>query len=48
MEKRKEHLGYILRETVIVVVGVLIAVSINNYKEKFDNEQYIEKTLLAT
>jgi hypothetical protein len=26
---------------------VLIAVSINNYKEKSDNEAYIKKTLLA-
>lgn len=25
---------------------VLIAVSINNYKEKRDNEAYLEKTLL--
>jgi len=38
---------YFLQEIAIVVVGVLIAVSINNYKESIDNENYIEKALLA-
>ena len=38
---------YFFQEITIVVIGVLIAVSIGNYKEKLDNEQYIKKTLLA-
>jgi hypothetical protein len=32
--KNRTGIGYILREVTIVVVGVLIAVSIGNYKEK--------------
>jgi len=36
-----------LKEVAIVVIGVLIAVSIGNYKESLDNQSYIEKTLLA-
>lgn len=35
------------KEITIVVIGVLIAVSIGNYKEKLDNEKYLKKTLLA-
>lgn len=46
MEK-KSRIIYILQEVAIVVTGVLIAVSIGNYKENFDNEKYVEKTLLA-
>lgn len=46
MEK-KNRIVYVLQEISIVVVGVLIAVSIGNYKEKLDNENYIKKTLLA-
>lgn len=34
-------------EVSIVVIGVLIAVSIGNYKESEDNAQYLEKTLIA-
>lgn len=45
--KNKSRLIYLLQEIAIVVVGVLIAVSINNYKERIDNEEYIGKTLLA-
>lgn len=45
--KNNNRLIYLLQEIVIVVIGVLIAVSINNYKEKSDNEAYIKKTLLA-
>ena len=45
--KTTSRIGYFLQEIAIVVVGVLIAVSINNYKEKVDNEKYIEKTLSA-
>lgn len=29
------------------MIGVLIAVSIGNFKERVDNKKYIEKTLLA-
>tara|TARA_R110001592_G_scaffold363155_2_gene680827 strand:- start:14696 stop:15271 length:576 start_codon:yes stop_codon:yes gene_type:complete len=46
MEKSKGIL-YFLREVSIVVIGVLIAVSIGNYKESQDNAQYLEKTLIA-
>jgi len=45
--KKSNRLVYFLTEITIVVIGVLIAVSIGNYKEKVDNETYIEKTLLA-
>ena len=45
--KKTSRLAYILQEILIVVVGVLIAVSIGNYKEQADNEKYIEKTLTA-
>lgn len=45
--KKENQFVYFLREITIVVIGVLIAVSIGNYKEKIDNETYIEKTLLA-
>lgn len=45
--KSNNRLVYFLQEIGIVVIGVLIAVSINNYKEKQDNEAYLEKTLLA-
>lgn len=45
--KQNRGILYFLQEIAIVVIGVLIAVSIGNYKEKVDNEKYIEKTLLA-
>lgn len=45
--KKTSRIAYILQEILIVVVGVLIAVSIGNYKEQADNEKYIEKTLTA-
>lgn len=45
--KNTNRFVYFLQEIAIVVIGVLIAVSINNYKENTDNEQYIKKTLLA-
>lgn len=45
--KEKSRLIYILQEVAIVVIGVLIAVSIGNYKERLNNEDYIEKTLQA-
>jgi hypothetical protein len=46
MKKGSPILDY-FKEITIVVIGVLIAVSIGNYKERVDNEKYIEKTLLA-
>jgi hypothetical protein len=45
--KKRSGILYFLQETSIVVFGVLIAVSIGNYKENVDNENYIEKTLSA-
>lgn len=45
--KNRSRIGYILQEITIVVVGVLIAVSIGNYKDRKDNRRYIRKTLLA-
>ncbi len=45
--KNKNQIVYFLQEIAIVVVGVLIAVSIGNYKEKMDNKKYIQKTLSA-
>lgn len=46
MKKRNALLDY-LKEISIVIIGVLIAVSIGNYKESVDNQTYVEKTLLA-
>jgi len=45
--KKTRHILDFLKEISIVVIGVLIAVSIGNYKENEDNERYVEKTLLA-
>jgi hypothetical protein len=45
--KNRNRVAYFLQEIAIVVIGVVIAVSIGNYKERKDNERYIEKTLLA-
>ncbi|HKL40332.1 MAG TPA: hypothetical protein VJ894_06620 [Cryomorphaceae bacterium] len=47
MEKKRKGPVNFLKEVAIVVIGVLIAVSIGNYKESLDNQSYIEKTLLA-
>lgn len=46
MKIRSQILDYI-KEITIVVIGVLIAVSIGNYKERLDNEKYLKKTLGA-
>lgn len=43
----KNRILSFLQEISIVVIGILIAVSIGNYKENADNKKYIEKTLLA-
>lgn len=45
--KKKSRFPYFLQEITIVVIGVLIAVSIGNYKENLDNKRYINKTLSA-
>jgi len=45
--KKRSRILYFLQEISIVVIGVVIAVSIGNYKENANNERYIEKTLLA-
>ena len=45
--QKKNRIGYFLQEITIVVIGVLIAVSVGNYKERVDNKKYIAKTLLA-
>jgi hypothetical protein len=48
MKKRiPSRFVYFLQEIAIVVLGVLIAVSISNYKEKAENADYVAKTLLA-
>ena len=46
MKKSNGILNY-LKEITIVVIGVLNAVFISNYKDSVDNKNYIEKTLLA-
>lgn len=38
---------YFLQETAIVVIGVLIAFSINRFSENLANERYLEKTFQA-
>jgi len=45
--KKTKRIQYFIQEISIVVIGVVIAVSIGNYKENEENERYIEKTLLA-
>lgn len=46
MKKTNPFLAF-LREITIVVIGVVIAVSLGNYKEKLDNKKYVQKTMLA-
>lgn len=45
--KIENRLGYFIQEIVIVAIGVAIAVSIGDFKEYLDNQDYIEKTLTA-
>jgi hypothetical protein len=45
--KNQSKILYFLQEVAIVVTGVLIAVAIGSYKEKSENEHYLEQTLLA-
>jgi DNA gyrase/topoisomerase IV subunit A len=46
MKKKRQILSY-LREITIVVIGIIIAVSIGNYKDRLDNKAYLNKTLKA-
>lgn len=46
MKKRKSVVSF-FKEIAIVVIGVLIAISLNNIKENSDNKNYIQKTMLA-
>jgi hypothetical protein len=48
MNKGKFQVGSYIKEITIVVIGVLIAVAINNLKERIDNQAYIKKTLIST
>lgn len=43
--KRPNRFRYLLQEIFIVVIGVLIAISLNNLKESISNNNYVEKTL---
>ena len=45
-KKTNRYLGF-LKEIAIIVIGVLIAVSINKIKENADDNKYISKTLAA-
>ena len=47
MKMNNSQIGNFFKEVTIVVIGVLIAVSISNFKENSDNEKYIKKTLTA-
>lgn len=48
METKKEnHFLKFLKEIAIVVIGVLIAVSINKLKEDIDNQHYVNKMMNA-
>ena len=47
MQRKRFTLKSLLIEIATIVLGVLIAVSINNFKEQIDNKKYIAKTLLA-
>lgn len=47
MEKVKKRTISILKEIIIIVIGVLIAVWINDYKEQRSNQQFVSKTLFA-
>lgn len=42
----KSFIGF-FKEIIIVVLGVLIAVGINNYKENCEEEKFVSKTLSA-
>lgn len=46
MKNRNQILDY-LREITIVVIGVLIAVSVGNFKERLDNKKYLRNMLTA-
>lgn len=45
--KQKSQIASFLREVSIVVIGVLIALFINNWNEKVKHDKFINKTLFA-
>ncbi|NRB52567.1 MAG: hypothetical protein HRU41_33205 [Saprospiraceae bacterium] len=47
MSKRRQKLMASLRELFVVILGILIALFINNWKENRDNEHYVDQTLQA-
>jgi len=47
MKIEHKHILSFFKEIIVVVSGVLIAVSISNYKQKVDNEDFMNKTLAA-
>lgn len=47
MKIERQHILTFLKEIFIVVAGVLIAVSIRSYTQKIDNEEFIDKVLVA-
>lgn len=46
MKKGSQLLDY-FKDVTIVVIGVLIAVSVGNYKERLDDREYLRTTLAA-
>jgi len=44
-KNNQSRLGYFFQEIFIVVIGVLIAISLNNLKDSINNNNYAEKTL---
>lgn len=48
MSKLSKNLSYVIKEIVIIIVGVLIALAINNFNENVKNKAFIEQTLMAT
>ncbi len=45
--KKRSRILYFLQEIIIVTIGILIAISIGDYKDNENNEKYVETTLLA-
>lgn len=47
MKVKKQDVISFFREIVIVIIGILIALSINNWNENRNNEIFIDKALFA-
>ena len=47
MNVKKQDVVSFFREIVIVIIGILIALSIDNWNENRNNEKYIDKALFA-